>query len=60
MLYFLHGDTSPLQIKYEELLNKIKNEFSNIPEKYFDASQKKMNCFFRLFLQILFSIQRNY
>ena len=25
MLYFLHGDTSPLQIKYEELLNKIKN-----------------------------------
>ena len=45
MLYFLHGDTSPLQIKYEELLNKIKNEFSNIPEKYFDASQKEDELF---------------
>lgn len=45
MLYFLHGDTSPLQIKYEELLNKIKNEFPNIPEKYFDASQKEDEAF---------------
>lgn len=45
MLYFLHGDTSPLQIKYEELLNKIKNEFPNIPEKYFDASQKEDEVF---------------
>lgn len=45
MLYFLHGDTSPLQIKYEELLNKIKNEFPNLPEKYFDASQKEDEAF---------------
>ena len=48
MLYFLHGDTSPLQIKYEELLNKIKNEFPNIPEKYFDASQKEESLKVRL------------
>ena len=47
MLYFLHGDTSPLQIKYEELLNKIRTEFPKIPEKYFDASQKEEEQFFQ-------------
>lgn len=47
MLYFLHGDTAPLQIKYEELLNKIRGEFPKITEKYFDASQKEEEEFFQ-------------
>ncbi|WP_302162917.1 DNA polymerase III subunit delta [uncultured Fusobacterium sp.] len=48
MLYFLHGDTSPLQIKYEELVEKIKNEFPKIPEIFFDASQKEEEQFFQI------------
>lgn len=46
MIYFLHGDTAPLQIKYEEILNKIKNENPNIPEKIFDASLNEIDSFF--------------
>lgn len=46
MVYFLYGDTAPLQIKYEELLNKIKNDNLNIPEKIFDASLDEISMFF--------------
>lgn len=46
MVYFLYGDTAPLQIKYEELLNKIKNDNLNIPEKVFDASLDEISMFF--------------
>ena len=50
MLYFLHGDTSPLQIKYEELVEKIKNEFPKIPEYFLMPLKKRRNSFFKLFL----------
>lgn len=46
MIYFLYGDTTPLQIKYEEILIKIKNNFPNIPEKIFDASLDEVTLFF--------------
>lgn len=38
MLYFLYGDSAPLQIKYEKLLTSIKNQFPKIPYKIYDAS----------------------
>lgn len=46
MIYFLHGDTSPLQIKYEEILDKIKSNNPSIPEKIFDASLDEVTFFF--------------
>lgn len=46
MIYFLHGDTSPLQIKYEEILDKIKSNNPSIPEKIFDASLDEVTLFF--------------
>lgn len=46
MIYFLHGDTAPLQIKYEEILDKIKSNNPSIPEKIFDASLDEVTQFF--------------
>lgn len=46
MLYFLYGDNAPLQIKYEELVNNIKNEFPNIKIKIFDAGVDEIEPFF--------------
>lgn len=44
MFYFLYGDT-PLPLKYEELINKIKKENKDIPMKIYDASQKEEESF---------------
>jgi DNA polymerase-3 subunit delta len=41
MLYFLHGDSPPLQIKFQELIQDIKNKNQNIPEKSFDGIDKE-------------------
>ncbi|MGL5279878.1 MAG: hypothetical protein ACRC8M_12515 [Cetobacterium sp.] len=38
MFYFVYGDT-PLPLKYEELMEKIKKSNPNIPMKVYDASQ---------------------
>ena len=38
MFYFMYGDT-PLLLKYEELVKKIKKENPGIPVKIYDASQ---------------------
>lgn len=38
MLYFLYGNSSSLLIKYEEILDKIKNENFKIPIKQYDMS----------------------
>ncbi|WP_349763949.1 hypothetical protein [Fusobacterium sp. SYSU M8D902] len=46
MIYFLHGDTAPLQIKYEEIISKIRNSNPSIPEKTFDASLDEITQFF--------------
>ena len=46
MIYFLHGDTAPLQIKYEEIIDKIKSNSPSIPEKIFDASLDEVTLFF--------------
>ncbi|MBM6823108.1 hypothetical protein, partial [Fusobacterium mortiferum] len=46
MIYFLHGDTAPLQIKYEEIIDKIKSNNPSIPEKIFDASLDEVTLFF--------------
>lgn len=46
MIYFLHGDTAPLQLKYEEILDKIKSNNPSIPEKIFDASLDEVTLFF--------------
>lgn len=46
MIYLLYGDSAPLQIKYEELLNKIKGEFPGIKEQIFDCSQNEITSFF--------------
>lgn len=45
MIYFLYGDV-PLQLKYEELVKKIKDENRGIVEKYFDASQDNIDDIF--------------
>lgn len=46
MIYFLHGDTAPLQLKYEEIIDKIKSNNLGIPEKIFDASLDEITQFF--------------
>ena len=46
MICFLHGDTAPLQIKYEEIIDKIKSNNPSIPEKIFDASLDEVTLFF--------------
>ena len=46
MIYFLHGDTAPLQIKYGEIIDKIKSNNPSIPEKIFDASLDEVTLFF--------------
>lgn len=46
MVYLLYGDSAPLQIKYEELINKIKGEFPGIKEQIFDASLNEITNFF--------------
>ena len=38
MFYFIYGDT-PLPLKYEEVIDKIKKSNPNIPTKIYDASQ---------------------
>ncbi|WP_300356654.1 hypothetical protein [Fusobacterium sp.] len=46
MVYFLYGDI-PLQLKYEELLKKIKDENKNIPEQHFDITQDEIDNIFQ-------------
>lgn len=46
MVYFLYGD-KPLQLKYESLLKKIREENIGIAEKFFDASQDEMDSIFQ-------------
>lgn len=46
MIYFLHGDTAPLQIKYGEIIDKVKSNNPSIPEKIFDASLDEVTLFF--------------
>lgn len=46
MIYFLHGDTAPLQIKYGEIIDKIKSNNPSISEKIFDASLDEVTLFF--------------
>ncbi|MGL5123558.1 MAG: hypothetical protein ACRC6K_05290 [Fusobacteriaceae bacterium] len=38
MLHFIYGDGTPFQLKYNNILNEIKNENPKIKEKYFDFS----------------------
>ena len=46
MIYFLYGDV-PLQLKYDELIKKIKEENPNIPEQYFDITQDDTEAVFQ-------------
>ena len=46
MIYFLYGDT-PLQLKYDELIKKIREENQNIPEQYFDVTQDESDDIFQ-------------
>ena len=46
MLYLLYGDTTPLQIKYEELLSELKGNHSGIKEIIYDASLNEITEFF--------------
>ena len=46
MVYFLYGDI-PLQLKYDELIKKIKDENPNITEQYFDISQDETDEIFQ-------------
>ena len=46
MIYFLYGDV-PLQLKYDELLEKIRKENPNIPEQYFDVTQDESDAIFQ-------------
>lgn len=45
MIYFLHGDI-PLQLKLEELVDKIKKENPGIPEKHYDINQDNIDDIF--------------
>ena len=46
MVYFLYGDI-PLQLKYDELIKKIKEENTGIPEQYFDVTQDETDSIFQ-------------
>ena len=46
MLYLIYGDTTPLQIKYEELLLELKGNHPGIKEIIFDASLNEIPDFF--------------
>lgn len=46
MIYFLHGDI-PLQLKFDELVKKIRTENPNIPEKYYDLNQDDIDEIFQ-------------
>ena len=46
MIYFLYGDI-PLQLKYDELIKKIKEENPDIPEQYFDITQDDTEAVFQ-------------
>ena len=59
MIYFLHGDTAPLQIKYEEILDEIKSNNPSIPEKIFDASLDEVTQFLTQYLLTLSFLQKN-
>jgi len=41
MIQFIYGDSAPLQIKYQEIVNTVKGNNYGIVEKYFDGSQKE-------------------
>lgn len=41
MINFIHGDSAPLQIKYQEIISNIKSNNPGIVEKYFDGNQKE-------------------
>lgn len=45
MTYFLVGDSSPLQLKYEEVLKEIKTSNVGIKVEYFDFSQNEIEFF---------------
>lgn len=46
MVYFLYGDI-PLQLKYDELIKKIREENAGIPEQYFDVAQDETDSIFQ-------------
>lgn len=46
LIYFLYGDI-PLQLKYDELIGKIREENPNIPEQYFDVTQDEIDDIFQ-------------
>lgn len=46
LVYFLYGDI-PLQLKYDELIKKIREENPNIPEQYFDVTQDETENIFQ-------------
>ena len=46
MVYFLYGDI-PLQLKYDELIKKIREENAGIPEQYFDVTQDETDSIFQ-------------
>lgn len=46
MIYFLYGDI-PLQLKYENLIEKLKKENPNISETFFDSSQDESDIIFQ-------------
>lgn len=46
MVYFLYGDV-PLQLKYDELIEKIQKENPNIPCQFFDVTQDETDDIFQ-------------
>ena len=46
MVYFLYGDI-PLQLKYDELIKKIREENAGIPEQYLDVTQDETDSIFQ-------------
>lgn len=46
LIYFLYGDI-PLQLKYDELIKKIREENPSIPEQYFDITQDETDDIFQ-------------
>ena len=46
MIYSFDGDTAPFQIKYGEIIDKIKSNNPSIPEKIFVASLDEVTLFF--------------
>ncbi|MGL4393100.1 MAG: hypothetical protein ACRCSK_06675, partial [Fusobacteriaceae bacterium] len=45
MIYFIQGEGTPFQLKYEETLSTIKKQNPGVQEKYFDFSQDESGNF---------------